>query len=126
MCTARAGIVRHGTPTETVFPELPKLKNQTVGLNAYYRTSAYSKLSLEYHHMEEFRRGGSGFSLPPHIAEDAGLNGTGARTGGTAETFHQHGWAQVHGFLQKSRNIRSVPMLRLSTSCAIVITALME
>ena len=28
--------------------------------------------------MEEFRRGGSGFSLPPHIAEDAGLNGTGA------------------------------------------------
>ena len=53
------------------FSELPKLKNQTVGLNAYYRTSAYSKLSLEYHHMEEFRRGGSGFSLPPHIAEDA-------------------------------------------------------
>ena len=51
--------------------------------------------------MEEFRRGGSGFSLPPHIAEDAGLNGTGRRTGGTAETFHQHGWAQVHGFLQK-------------------------
>ena len=38
------------------FSELPKLKNQTVGLNAYYRTSAYSKLSLEYHHMEEFRR----------------------------------------------------------------------
>ncbi len=60
------------------FSELPKLKNQTIGLNAYYRTSAYSKLSLEYHHMEEFRRGGSGFSLPPHIAEDADLNGTGA------------------------------------------------
>ena len=38
------------------FSELPKLKNQTIGLNAYYRTSAYSKLSLEYHHMEEFRR----------------------------------------------------------------------
>lgn len=60
------------------FSELPKLKNQIIGLNAYYRTSAYSKLSLEYHHMEEFRRGGSGFSLPPHIAEDADLNGTGA------------------------------------------------
>lgn len=59
------------------FSELPKLKNQTIGMNAYYRTSAYSKLSLEYHHMEEFRRGGSGFGLPPHIAEDAELNGTG-------------------------------------------------
>lgn len=59
------------------FSELPKLKNQTIGMNAYYRTSAYSKLSLEYHHMEEFRRGGSGFGLPPHIAEDAELNSTG-------------------------------------------------
>ena len=59
------------------FSELPKLKNQTVGVNAYYRTSPYSKLSLEYHHMEEFRRGGNRFDLPPHIAEDAGLNGSG-------------------------------------------------
>lgn len=59
------------------FSELPKLKNQTIGLNAYYRTSAYSKLSLEYHHMEEFRRGGSSLGLPPHIAENAELNGTG-------------------------------------------------
>lgn len=28
----------------------------------------------------------------------------GARTGGTAETFHQHGWAQVHGFLQNQKH----------------------
>lgn len=59
------------------FSELPKLKSQTVGFNAYYRTSAYSKLSLEYHHMEEFRRGGNRMDLPPHIAEDADLNGSG-------------------------------------------------
>lgn len=59
------------------FSELPKLRNQTIGINAYYRTSAYSKLNLEYHHMEEFRRGGSGFDLPPHIAEDPDLNGMG-------------------------------------------------
>lgn len=108
------------------FSELPKLKNQTVGLNAYYRTSAYSKLSLEYHHMEEFRRGGSGFSLPPHIAEDAGLNGTGAP--GLVEQLKHSintGGLKFTAF-SKTRNIRSVPMLRLSTSCAIVITALME
>lgn len=59
------------------FSELPKLKNQTVGVNAYYRLSPYSKLNLEYHHMEEFRRGGNRFDLPPHIAEDANLNGAG-------------------------------------------------
>lgn len=60
------------------FSELPKLKNQTVGVNAYYRLTPYSKLNLEYHHMEEFRRGGSHLGLPPHIAEDADLNGSGA------------------------------------------------
>ncbi len=27
--------------------------------------------------MEEYRRGGSGMKLPPHIAEDPELNGTG-------------------------------------------------
>ena len=59
------------------FSELPKLKNQTVGINAYYRLNPYSKLNLEYHHMEEFRRGGNRFDLPPHIAEDANLNGSG-------------------------------------------------
>ena len=53
------------------FSELPKLKNQTIGLNAYYRTSAYSKLSLEYHHMEEFRRGGDMLDRPPHEAHIA-------------------------------------------------------
>lgn len=59
------------------FSELPKLKNQTIGFNGFYKTSAYSKLNIEYHHMEEFRRGGSGMKLPPHIAEDPELNGTG-------------------------------------------------
>lgn len=59
------------------FSELPKLKNQTIGFNGYYKTSPYSRLSIGYHHMEEFRRGGSGFDLPPHIAEDSELNGTG-------------------------------------------------
>ena len=43
----------------------------------YYRLNPYSKLNLEYHHMEEFRRGGNRFDLPPHIAEDANLNGSG-------------------------------------------------
>lgn len=59
------------------FSELPKLKNQTIGVNAYYKTSTYSKLNMEYHHMEEFRRGGSRLDLPPHIAEDPDLNGSG-------------------------------------------------
>ena len=38
------------------FTELPKLKNQTVGFRSYLKTSTYSKLTFEYHHMQEFRR----------------------------------------------------------------------
>ena len=59
------------------FSEVPELRNQSIGLNAYLRTSDYSKLNVEYHHMNEFRRGGSSQGLPPHIAEDAEVNGTG-------------------------------------------------
>ena len=59
------------------FSDLPALRNQSIGLNGYYRTGDYSKINVEYHHMNEFRRGGSGHDLPPHIAEDALLNGMG-------------------------------------------------
>lgn len=51
------------------FTELPKLKNQTVGFRSFLKTSLYSKLTLEYHHMEEFRRGGDQLNRPPHEAD---------------------------------------------------------
>ena len=53
------------------FTELPKLKNQTVGFRSYLKTSLYSKLTFEYHHMEEFRRGGDKLNRPPHEANIA-------------------------------------------------------
>ena len=36
------------------YTELPKLKNQTVGFRSYLKTSTYSKLTFEYHHMNEY------------------------------------------------------------------------
>ena len=53
------------------FTELPKLKNQTVGFRSYLKTSTYSKLTFEYHHMQEFRRGGDMLNRPPHEAHIA-------------------------------------------------------
>lgn len=53
------------------FTELPKLKNQTVGFRSYLKTSTYSKLTVEYHHMQEFRRGGNLLNLPPQQADIA-------------------------------------------------------
>lgn len=53
------------------FTELPKLKNQTVGFRSYLKTSTYSKLTFEYHHMQEYRRGGNMLNRPPHEADIA-------------------------------------------------------
>ncbi len=50
------------------FSDLPALRSQTVGFRAYYKPSAYTRLTAEYHHIHEFRRGGDAFDLPPHQA----------------------------------------------------------
>ena len=44
---------------------------RTIGFRGYYKTSATSKLTAEYHHISEFRRGGDQIELPPHMAEIA-------------------------------------------------------
>lgn len=53
------------------YTELPKLENQTVGFRSYLKTSTYSKLTFEYHHMNEYRRGGNMLARPPHEADIA-------------------------------------------------------
>ena len=53
------------------YTELPKLKNQTVGFRSFIKTSTYSKLTFEYHHLSEFRRGGNKLNRPPHEADIA-------------------------------------------------------
>ena len=47
------------------YTELPKLKNQTVGFRSFIKTSTYSKLTFEYHHLSEFRRGGNKLNRLP-------------------------------------------------------------
>lgn len=53
------------------FTELPELKGQTLGFRSYLKTSNYSKLTLEYHHINEYRRGGNLLNRPPHEADIA-------------------------------------------------------
>jgi outer membrane receptor for ferrienterochelin and colicins len=50
------------------YSELPSINMQTLGTRGYFKTSDYSKLSFEYHHIEEFRRGGNDQDLPPEHA----------------------------------------------------------
>ena len=53
------------------FSEIPKLNGKTLGFRGFYRIGNYSKLTMEYHHSSEFRRGGDNIELPPHEADIA-------------------------------------------------------
>ena len=51
------------------FSELGKLNMNTFGLRSYYRPTQFSRISLEYHTTNEFRRGGNNFNLQPHESD---------------------------------------------------------
>ena len=50
------------------FVEIPVIKSQTIGTQAYIKTSAYSKFTLDYHATSEYRRGGDKLDQQPHEA----------------------------------------------------------
>ena len=66
------------------FSELGRLNMNTFGLRAYYRPMKSSRLSIEYHTTNEFRRGGNKFDYEPfetditeqtkHVINSGGLN----------------------------------------------------
>ena len=64
------------------FTELSKISGQTVGFRGYIKTGLYSKVTAEYHHLQEFRRGGDNLDLPPHEAMIAEQTEHGINTGG--------------------------------------------
>ena len=64
------------------FTELSVIDGQTLGMRGYVKTGLYSKLTAEYHHLQEFRRGGDNLNLPPHEAMIAEQTKHGINTGG--------------------------------------------
>ena len=64
------------------FTELSRISGQTVGFRGYIKTGLYSKITAEYHHLEEFRRGGDNLDLPPHEVMIAEQTKHGINTGG--------------------------------------------
>lgn len=59
------------------FSEIPQLNSRTLGFRSFIKTGTYSKITFEYHNMNEFRRGGDRMNQEPHnayIAEQAESN----------------------------------------------------
>jgi len=48
------------------FSDIPLLNSTTAGFRSFFRTSDFSRLTAEYHHVAEYRRGGCNVDLPPH------------------------------------------------------------
>ncbi|MDR0332515.1 MAG: TonB-dependent receptor [Dysgonamonadaceae bacterium] len=53
------------------FSELGKINMKNAGFRGFYRPTYNSRLTFEYHAIDEFRRGGNNFELPPHKADIA-------------------------------------------------------
>ena len=53
------------------FSEVPQLRSTTAGSRLFFKTSAYSKILVEYHHTTDYRRGGNNRDLEPHSADIA-------------------------------------------------------
>lgn len=51
------------------FTEIGLLNAQNIGFRTYFKTGLQSKLTLEYHNLGEFRRGGNKLDLPAHNAD---------------------------------------------------------
>lgn len=50
------------------FSEIGKNRASSIGFRSYTKPSLYDKVTLEYHYISEFRRGGDNMSRPPHEA----------------------------------------------------------
>ena len=66
------------------FSDITRLKSQTLGFRAYYKTSNHSRLTAEYHHIHDYRRGGDNLDKAPHMTNiceqvDHDINGGGLR-----------------------------------------------
>lgn len=48
------------------FTELPSIKNRSMGFRSFLKTGTYSRLTMEYRNIHEFRRGGDRLDLQPY------------------------------------------------------------
>ena len=51
------------------YSEITKLNVNNIGFKGFYKTSDYTKLTIEYHNIYNFLRGGNDFDLPPQMAD---------------------------------------------------------
>lgn len=85
------------------FSEIGKLNTKNIGFRGFIKMGIHSKLSLEYHTLNEFRRGGNKFSLPPHETDITEQTEHNIHCAGLKYDFFTRDsrhWLQVYSSLQ--------------------------
>ncbi len=69
------------------FTEIGEINARNIGFRSYYKTGTQSKLTLEYHNLSEFRRGGNKLDLPAHQADITEMTDHNINSGGIKWDF---------------------------------------
>ncbi|MGE5357229.1 MAG: TonB-dependent receptor [Deltaproteobacteria bacterium] len=64
------------------FTEITRIDMKNLGFRAFYKPGLHSKITLEYHNIGEFRRGGNNLHLPAHKSDIAEQLDHNINTGG--------------------------------------------
>lgn len=48
------------------FSDIPEIRSGSLGFKTYYKTGQQSKITAEYHHISDYRRGGDSLERQPH------------------------------------------------------------
>ena len=64
------------------FTEIGLITARNIGFRSYFKTGDQSKLTMEYHNLSEFRRGGNHLELPAHQADITEQTDHNINTGG--------------------------------------------
>ncbi len=62
---------KHYDDNNDGYSEIPDLKNSSVGFQTFYKPTQLTKIALEYHNINEYRRGGNAFDKKEHFANIA-------------------------------------------------------
>lgn len=90
------------------FTELPRFKNNVIGFRTYFKPTTYSKLTLDYHSIQDLHRGGDQLDRPQHEAQIAEGAQHSTNGGGINYDFYssdnRHHLNAYFSFQQMSRN----------------------
>lgn len=50
------------------FTEIPEMQSRSFGMRSFVKTGTYSRLTMQYNGVDEYRRGGDNLNKPPHEA----------------------------------------------------------